>query len=48
MTQSDPLNQLRLTSITQPLLVLSQVLRFKYLCGSNLAASDYLIGHSIG
>jgi [acyl-carrier-protein] S-malonyltransferase len=36
------------THVTQPLLVLSQVLRFRYLGYGELGSEDYLIGHSVG
>lgn len=35
------------TSVTQPLIVLSQALHFKYL-GPKLQRNDFMIGHSVG
>lgn len=39
---------MNITKVTQPLLVLSQVLKDKYLNKNKLRQHDFMIGHSIG
>jgi [acyl-carrier-protein] S-malonyltransferase len=48
ISTTDSSNLINKTKVTQPLLVLSQVLRFTYLSKLELLTQDYLIGHSVG
>ena len=51
ISTTDKSNLINLTKYTQPLLVLSQVLAYKYLYqpkGIKVRENDFMIGHSIG
>jgi [acyl-carrier-protein] S-malonyltransferase len=48
ITTKDGNKEINDTKNTQPLLVLSHVLSYRYFCKRELCGEDFMVGHSVG